>query len=144
MKHGSFFSGICVTIMAAAMLVALIKFGEQWNTNKTIRKTRRIDMSNLGIILEQEKNINHNISFLRSKAPLYPEIFYIKKGDQICGTSMVKFTREGVDYIRHHVEIVIETDVCDINTVANRINHAAQQTIAMAVPCKFDELWKTE
>ena len=46
----------------------------------------------------------NQISELKAKSPMYPEIHFEEKDNCLWATTMVKFTHNGVDYKRHHVQ----------------------------------------
>ena len=91
-------------------------------------------------ILHDVDQFKSQISELKSKAPMYPKIHFEEKGNCLWATTMVKFSYNGVDYKRHHVESIIPNENIGINELQSRLVEEAEMCIKMAVPCQFDDV----
>lgn len=100
-------------------------------------------------ILHDAAQFKSQISKLKSKAPIYPKIHFEESDGYLWATTMVKFTYNGVDYKRHHVEsivsdgnvsIIVPDGNVSINELQSRLVEAAEMCIKKAVPCQFDDV----
>lgn len=91
-------------------------------------------------ILHDVDQFKSQINELKSKAPMYPKIHFEEKGNCLWATTMVKFTYNGVDYKRHHIESIVPNENVGINQLQGRLVDAAEMSIKLAVPCEFDDI----
>lgn len=91
-------------------------------------------------ILHDAAQFKSQISKLKSKAPIYPKIHFEESDGYLWATTMVKFTYNGVDYKRHHVESIVSDGNVSINELQSRLVEAAEMCIKKAVPCQFDDV----
>ncbi len=94
----------------------------------------------LNEILHNVKEFKNQIAYLKSKAPMYPKVYFEDK----CGckwvTAMVEFQYNGVRYKRHHVESIIPNEKVGTRELDNKLINAAEMCIKMAIPCNSDEI----
>lgn len=91
-------------------------------------------------ILYDASTFRHEIAYFKSKAPMYPEIYFEERGGSQWATTMVRFEYNGVAYKRHHVESIIPTKTMTTKDLYDRLNDAAEMCIKMAIPCSYDEI----
>ena len=91
-------------------------------------------------ILHHADLFKEQIFLLKEKAPDFPKLFFEESGGCIWATTMVAFSYNGVDYKRHHVELIVPTKTCTIQNLNDRIFNAATQCIEMGVPSQFDSI----
>ncbi len=89
-------------------------------------------------ILWEVDKFKNQISHLRKMALNYPEIYIEEAGNCTWASTMVKFTYEEKEYLRHHVDSFIKTPTADINKLLKRIHHAAKQCMECAIPIGSD------
>ena len=91
-------------------------------------------------ILHHADLFRTQISDLKSKAPMYPKVYFEDKGGCQWVTTMVEFNYNGVRYKRHHVESIVPNKNVGTNDLYNKLIDAAEMCIKMAIPCQFDEI----
>ena len=91
-------------------------------------------------ILHDVKTFRSQIESLRSKAPMYPKIYFEDKGGCQWATTMVEFVYNGIRYKRHHVESIVPNKNVGTNELYGKLIKAAENCILFAVPYEFDEI----
>lgn len=94
-------------------------------------------------IIHNAQMFEAQISELKAKAPMYPEIHFEAKGGCIWATTMVKFTHDGTEYKRHFVDYDCGADAF-INFVEKRLIHSVEESLKNAKPTECDEVVESE
>lgn len=90
-------------------------------------------------ILQKADKFKNYVEYLKSVAPDYPKVHEEASLDGAhWATTMVKFTYNGVEYKRHHVESIMPTKDVACSKMIERLNHNAELCIKHAIPCQYD------
>lgn len=91
-------------------------------------------------ILHHADLFKTQVKNLKEKAPMFPKVHFEENGGCIWATTMVKFSYNKVEYLRHHVESIVPSKTATVNDLYNRLYKADEVCIQFAVPCQFDEI----
>lgn len=96
----------------------------------------------LNKILQQANSFRNEVAYLKTIAPIYPNIYYLEDGRTLWATSMVEFEYEGIKYRRHHVNS-IRLDLGDgvkVEDLARMLNNNAEMCIKFGKPMQLSNI----
>lgn len=88
------------------------------------------------------------VAELKAKAPIYPKILIEERQEfewekwrtNYYATTMVEFVYNGIQFKRHHVEKITETENIGKQDALDRINHRAEECLKYAIPSPYDDV----